>query len=105
MNDRPDPHRDSAYAYRAKMFNIIQELRVDAFLFCNGAKFEGEHDDDLVKAAFALAESLRDTIGTYTKETHEKQKKALSICKRAYKRALRKVEEQENAKGDKDGKD
>ncbi len=89
----PDILHDSPKIQLDKTFNLIQRLRC-IYEYANPEKYEGLQDDDLVKVVYSLANSIRDLVGTYTLECHQKQQAALKKCERAYKRAYKEVEKE-----------
>lgn len=92
----PDILHDSPKIQIDKTFNLIQRLRC-IYAYANvecHCRYEGLQDDDLVKVVYSLADSIRDLVGTYTLECHQKQQAALKKCERAYKRAYKEVEKE-----------
>lgn len=92
--DRPNVYKDSPYVYATKMFNIIQSLRCDAYAFSGSEGYRAYKDDELVKVAVALADEIRDSLGTYTKEEYEIGRIAHNKIRRALKRAYKEAEQE-----------
>lgn len=92
--DRPSEYTDTPYVYATKMFNTIQSLRCDVYAFSGSEEYRAYKDDELVKVALALADEIRDCLGTYTKEEYEIGRIAHDKSRKAFKRAY-KVAEQE----------